>query len=286
VTGARIRSRSARARLGQIGWRLLGAGLSAVLAIGFGSVGSRAHTLSQILDRKAFSICADPDGLPFSSRTGTPPGLQIDLAQIIAERLGVQLDVGWVVFRRSARTVDCDAIMSSIAREDVAGHSELPEKTVRQSLSRPYARLVTRLVVGYGVPAVTSFADLKKIMVAVPPASYLHYLLDTHQVPVRTRYTTDLEILDAVAGGEVPAGIASDWYLGWYRKTHPDARISVDDDLVLDPDLDYNVAITLRNTDQELVDAVNRILTGLLTDGGMVRIFDKYGIQYRLPLAH
>ncbi len=259
--------------------------LAAALASGLGPRDGQAHTLEQIQDRKLFSICASPDALPFSSREGTPPGLQIELGQIIAARLGVQLDVGWVVFRRSARTVDCDAIMSSIAREGTVVHSELPEKVVRQSLSRPYARMVTRLVMREGAPVAHSFADLKTLTVAVPPASYLHYLLDTNQVPVRTRYLTELEILDAVAGGEVPAGIVSDWYLGWYRQTHPDARLAADDALVLDPDLDFDVAITLRNTDQALVEAVNRILAGLLTDGGVASIFAKYGIPYQPPLT-
>jgi ABC-type amino acid transport substrate-binding protein len=211
--------------------------------------------------------------------------MQIDLAQIIAGRLGVQLNVNWVVFRRSARAVDCDAIVSSIAREDAAGYSELAETTVPQSLTRPYARLLTRLVVRDGAPTASSFADLGQVTVAVPPASYLHYLLNTHQVPVVTRYMTDLDILDAVAGGEAPAGIVSDWFLGWYRKTHPGARLVADNDLQLDPDLDYNVAITLRNTDRELVSAVNRILADLMADGDMARIFGKYGIEYRPPLV-
>ena len=47
----------------------------------------------------------------------------------------------------------------------------------------------------------------------------------------------------------MPAGVVSDWIFGWYRKTHPESGLRIVDSLVLDPDLDYNVAITLRNTD-------------------------------------
>lgn len=263
--------------------RLLVAAIAALLLFGRGLPAAHAHTLQEILDRQAFTICADPDALPFSSRAGSPPGFQIDLARTIAERLKVRLDVDWVVFRRSARKVDCDAIMSSVARGGAAEENELAEKTVPQASSRPYARQITRLVLRDGAPPIASLAEMKQIVVAVPPASYLHYLLDTHGIPVRTRYMTADDILDAVAKGEVAGGIVSDWDLDWYRKTHPDARISADNGLVLDPDLDYDVAVTLRKTDRALVEAVNGILAAMMADGGMAAMFAKYGIAYRPP---
>src|SRR6185436_9366581 len=74
-----------------------------------------ARSLNEILERGAFSICADADALPFSQRSGAPAGFQIDLAKILADRIGVRLDVGWVVLRGAARGVNCDAIMGSLA---------------------------------------------------------------------------------------------------------------------------------------------------------------------------
>jgi len=64
-----------------------------------------ARSLNEILERGAFSICADAGALPFSQRSGAPAGFQIDLAKILADRLGVRLDVGWVVLRGAARGV-------------------------------------------------------------------------------------------------------------------------------------------------------------------------------------
>ena len=55
-----------------------------------------ARNLEDILARGAFSICADPDALPFSQRSGAPAGIQIDLAKLLADRIGVRLDVHWV----------------------------------------------------------------------------------------------------------------------------------------------------------------------------------------------
>ena len=55
---------------------------------------------------------------------------------------------------------------------------------------------------------------------------------------------------------------------------------------VFDPDLDYNVAITLRNTDVELLEKVNAILDDLKSDGSLTQLFAGYGITYRAPKSH
>jgi hypothetical protein len=51
------------------------------------------------------------------------------------------------------------------------------------------------------------------------------------------------------------------------KKTHPESGLRILDSLVLDPDLDYNVAITLRNTDVGLLEKVNAVLDDLKSDG-------------------
>jgi len=77
---------------------------------------AEARGLDEILARGAFSICADPDALPFSQRSGAPAGFQIDLAKILADRIGVRLDVDWIALRNAARGANCDAIMGSLAQ--------------------------------------------------------------------------------------------------------------------------------------------------------------------------
>ncbi len=52
-------------------------GVAAVPLMSSGVRTVQARTLDEILWREAFTICAAPDALPFSSRTEKPPGLQI-----------------------------------------------------------------------------------------------------------------------------------------------------------------------------------------------------------------
>jgi polar amino acid transport system substrate-binding protein len=280
------RMRRSRAGLGRRCRIALAGAVFAVLPLVCGLSLVHAGTWSDVKESKTFAICANPDALPFSSEVGHPPGLQIDVAEAVAKRLGVRLEVDWIYLRAKAARAGCDAFMTSVYESGGAAGSEIPERhPLHQTLTRPYARVTTRVVTRDGAPALTSFADLRRTVVAVPPGSYPHYLLDTHHVRVRTRWWTDSEILDAVASGKVPAGVASSWNLGWYRKTHPNSHLRANAGFVFEPDLDYDVAITLLNSDQKLVTAVNQILTALIADGRIAAIFEKYGIPYQPPIA-
>jgi polar amino acid transport system substrate-binding protein len=250
-----------------------------------------ARSLQDIVDRRAFSICAHPDAAPFSMRAPQATGLQIDLGQAVARQLGVELQEEWVLFRKDARKVGCDAIMAGIAHD--AGDDEHrptgPGPAGSPSVlgpvtSRPYAASLTRVVVHTGAAAVSSIDDLKGRAVAVLHASYTHYVLDTRGIKVRTLYPTEGDILEAVDKGEMEAGVVSEWSEGWYRKLHPNARIQIIDHLTVDPDLDFNVGVVLRNADRALLTKVNDIVAGLMSSGEIERIFRDYGIPYRPPL--
>jgi polar amino acid transport system substrate-binding protein len=255
-----------------------------------------ARSLQDIIDRRAFSICAHPDAAPFSMRTPQAAGLQIDLAHAIARQLGVELQEEWVLFQRDARKVGCDAIMAGIAHDarDDEHHPSAPGPagsppvldgvTLGPATSRPYAASLTRVVVHSGARAVSSIDDLKGRAVAVLHASYTHYVLDTRGIKVRTLYPTEADILEAVDKGEMEAGVVSEWSVGWYLKRHPDARIHSIDHLTVDPDLDFNVGVVLRNADRALLARVNDIVASLISSGEIERIFRDYGIPYRPPL--
>ena len=268
--------------------RNIGAFVCALVVLLCWSHRADARSLDEILARGAFSICADPDALPFSQRSGAPAGFQVDLAKILADRVGVRLNIDWIALRGAARGVNCDAIMGSLAQaQDDDAEAHKPSTGVlRAALTRPYARQTTRIVIGEGSPPVQALDDLRGRSVAVIHASAAHYFLNTNHVPVRTLYPTQMEILAAVASREMSAGIVADWVFGWYRKTHPESGLHIVDSVILDPDLDYNVAITLRNTDVALLEKVNAVLDDLKSDGSLTRLFAGYGITYRTPNSH
>lgn len=274
VTSARLR----RTR------RCLRIALAAILAAG-ALVPASARSLQDILDRRLFTICVHPDAPPYSVREPKPAGLQIDLGQAVAEQLGVELHEEWVLLRRDARQTGCDAIMAGVAEEGRSDASKAAVVPPGPVMSRPYAASVTRIVTRRDAPPITSLDDLKGRSVGVLHASYAHYLLDKRGIAVRTPYHTEAEILEAVDEGEMDAGIVSEWSFGWYRKNHPAARLQPVEGAVVDPALDFNVAVILRNVDGPLLAKVNGILTGMMATDAMARIFGNYGIEYRPPLV-
>lgn len=267
------------------------------------AVPSDARNLQQIMDRQVLAVCAHPDARPYSAREPKAGGLQLDLAHAVAERLGVGVQEEWVLLRRDARYVGCDAIMAGVAPDLPSGdhgastkatataagaataRPAVPSLPPGQSLTRPYAAQLTRVVVHAGARPITSLDDMKGRQIAVPPASFTHYLLDTHGIAVRTLYFAEADILAAVDSGEMDAGVVSEWSLGWYRKQHPQAHLEELDRQIIDPELDFNVAIVLRGADPALMSKVNDIVAGLTADGTVAKIFEGYGIPYRPPLA-
>lgn len=240
--------------------------------------GAQGASLAAIRERGALHVCAHPDALPFSSQDQTQPGFQLEIAAAIARALGVRLQVDWIVFTRHARRVDCDATMGSI----VQGRPEEKGRRRGLLLTKPYTGSGYVLVVPRAASEVRRPEDLKGGRIAVEHSSWPHYLLDTRGIPTAS-YGSPLEIIEAVAKGEISAGLVSDSYVGWYLKQHPGGSVRVADGFVADPELQWDVVIGLRNADEALLDSVNQAIDRLLAEGTIQGIFAKYGVTYVFP---
>ncbi len=249
--------------------------MAAVVALVATAWSADAAPLETVRERGTFGVCAHPNALPYSSQDRLQPGFQLEIAEAIAGRLGVRLRVEWIVFTRHARRVDCDATIGSIVKADGA-----PRRGPR--LTRPYVASGYVLVLPPATPSVERVEDVKG-KIAVEHASWPHYVLDSRKLPLSS-YGSSVDLLDAVAKGEAAAGLVPDAYAGWYLKQHPGA-VTISDTYVPEKDFRWNVAVALRNADTPLVDAVNGALDALIADQTIPKIFARYGIRYRAPLA-
>jgi len=166
-----------------------------------------------------FNICAEPDSLPLS-RESDRSGLELDVAQILADEMGRPLEVRWVAqrdyayFRQTLGTGACDAIMS------------VPAGFGRLTTTKPWYR--------------TGFVFVGRQADGAPPASFDDERLSgmTVGVPVtglgdgtppmialakRGRIDTmrsfsvydPASLMDAVARGEVDTGVLWGPFAGW-----------------------------------------------------------------------
>ena len=58
---------------------------------------ARARPLDSIRSRGILMVCANPNALPFSSKTGDRRGFELELGEALANQLGVNLEVCSVV---------------------------------------------------------------------------------------------------------------------------------------------------------------------------------------------
>src|SRR5260370_35041143 len=110
------------------------------VAIGLLLLGAaaQARPLEIIMERGALTLCANPNALPFASKTGPVPGFQIELGEQIAQELGVKLTREWVVSAIQYRRAGCDLVPATIARKDAP-----PQGGVKAT--RPYHRSAVAL---------------------------------------------------------------------------------------------------------------------------------------------
>ena len=236
-----------------------------------------ARTLAEVKAKGAISLCANPDALPYASERADQPGFQIELAQAIAAGLGVSLELQWIKPRYRARLVNCDILMDSI------NDPELYEGKLL--LSRPYNHTGVALGVRPSGKDIQRFADLKKGQKVGVMVNSLTQIVLVQSGISTSPYAFETDMLDDLAKGELFGAAASPATITWYARQHPESGIQAIPAYDHEPKLAWDVSVGMRKSDQALVDAVNNVLDGLLKDGTVTRVYEKYGVQQRMPSA-
>ena len=235
-----------------------------------------ARPLESIKTRGVIELCAAPNALPFASRHGDRPGYQIELAQALADRLGIRLQVDWVALSFHFRRVDCDIVMDTIADEEAQRESHIKWST-------PYQRSGVALAVRPGVDGITGFDSLDaRYRVGVLRGSLAHMYLDqrgAHALP----YGFESDLLEALANGEIDAAAITALSAGYYNLQHPQAPLHLIYAYDAVPELGWDLAVGMRLSDQPLIDAVDGAVKAMLADGTFDRIYASYGIEHRQP---
>ena len=200
-------------------------------------------------------------------KTGELTGLEVDIAKLIAEGLGVE-----PVFQEAP----WDALLAGVdaGRFDIicngVGYTE--ERAKSYSFTTPYVYSNKVLVVAESNEEIITVDDLKGKKTANSASSTYAALAEEYGatlVPVDTLGET----MDMLVQGRVDATINAQVSIADYLKEHPDAKIKVVQVLAGDP-----VTYPLHKGEeyQTLVDAINEILEAARQDGRLAEISVKY----------
>ena len=176
----------------------------------------QARPLSSIRERGHLLVCANPNALPFAAKNGERRGVQLELAQALADQLGVALEVGWVVYSNQIFAVDCDIVLDSIVDAEAQG-----ERNVK--LSRPYQQSGVALAFRPGVEPVASYTDLKPgLRIGTMVSSVARVYLGKRDIAT-IPFTFEDEMMEALGKGEIDVAAVSPASIGFYNLTHKDA---------------------------------------------------------------
>jgi polar amino acid transport system substrate-binding protein len=250
-------------------------GAAAALVVLLSAAPALPRSLQAIAERGTLTLCANPDALPWASKSGEMPGFQVELAENLAKRLGVSLIRQWVISAFQYRRVDCDVVFDAIAGKDASVEGGL-------RLSRPYQRSGVMLAVR-GASGVASLDDLSsRQRVGVLIGSLASMTLGKRGIAI-TPFVLEGELIAALAGGEVEAAALTPTAIGWYNMVHPQADIRTIPAFADDPDFNWNLAIGMVGPDDKLRQQVDAALGDMLADGTVARIYARYGIEVRPP---
>ena len=224
-------------------------------------------------------VCADPDNLPFSSEGGAERGLYVELAELVAARLGAPAEFFWWRSYFGKRTVrntllsdECDAYFG------LPYDKSFMSQTV--ALTRPF------LDMGYALiapkpPGFAAVDDLKGRKVAVQFSSSPQLLLSERGGFELVTFREAEDALEALARREVDAALVWGPVAGYFNKLKLGGAYQVSS--VAGPGLQWQAAVGVRKREESLRAAIEGELGQLAPD--IARLAAKYGFPSGPPIG-
>jgi polar amino acid transport system substrate-binding protein len=249
--------------------------LAAVAFAGLSATGAQARPLKLVQDTGFIGLCANPNALPFSSKTAKPSGFELELGAAIAEQLHVRLEPDWVITASQMPRAECDLLLDVIADQEAQSGNGL-------KFSKPYYRNGVTLVVPKD-SKINGFAALDgTTKVGVPVSSVTGMVLGERGVKISI-FGYEEDMINAVASGEIAAAAVTPVFSGWYLHQHPELNLTllpVDDS---EPRFSWNIAVGMRKPDPALRAAIDAAVENLSANGTIARIYASYGITLPMP---
>jgi polar amino acid transport system substrate-binding protein len=229
--------------------------------------GARANSLT---------VCAVPSSMPRmgKSRTGSPEGIDVAVAQAVARVLGRSLEFHWCA------SADCSWHCLPESRCDLVigqPHGSGPPRAVAWSV--PYAGAQFGLVVLREGRSVHSLADVRGKRVGVVAGTVA--LADNDYVVVRLKSRD--ELLEKVHSRELDAAVVDGDFAAWFLHEHPDVSLRLVSEYV--PREHWNMAFAVRSADSSLLTEINRAVAELAKTHELQKIYARYGVLLHEPFV-
>jgi ABC-type amino acid transport substrate-binding protein len=240
-------------------------------------------------ERGELVVSMDPANLPYSGAKGDRPGLDVELARALTDRLHLKLRIDWLDIHREIPVGEliqgrCDLVFGeAIDANAVADDEPLAGKVL---YSRPYYRTGYVLVRRKDGPRAGSLVELKGAKsqrLGTEAGSVADYQLRQRGY-LRRLYRNQLAVLTALGNGDID--FAYLWAnAGWTLHVSPELNAKLEVVPGFEAADCWNIAVALRPGDDELKRQVDAALGALLADGTIARALARYHVPYQPPPA-
>ena len=239
--------------------------------------GAKGKTLDEVKAAGQLVIATSPDFPPFESLdgSGNVSGIEIDIMNIICEKLGVKLVIKQMSFESVLPGVQAGKFDVGVSGITVT------EKRLKNALfTDPYCMAAQAIVVTADSP-IKSKADLAGKKVSVQTGTTAESFCNENGYNVLA-YEANSDAEAAVLGGKVDAWVIDDLtakdMVDAYNAEHPGALVILSDAMTTEP-----YAFGFAFGSEDLVAEVNKIVKELVDSGEIQKIFEKYDAPYTKP---
>ena len=259
------------------------------------------NALEDIREKGVLTICMDVRNLPYSNADPELPGLNVEIARLLADGLGVKLELHWLNTLRDSLLADmldghCDCVIG-IPIEDRA-MSERVQLGKRVEFSKPYYGTGYVLIKRKDLQqSPKTLEDIKLETIGTEAGSIASDVLRQEGYNRRI-YRSQIAVLEALQQGEIAYGCV--WAnAGWLIEkgsriqqanqtdtAYPELEIV--DGYIPESRLRWNVSIAFsknmaeRDT-RELQDVVNTIIEQKWSEEKLKVLTEKYYLPYFAP---
>jgi polar amino acid transport system substrate-binding protein len=238
---------------------------------------SNAPSLKSVQRAGKLTIATSPDFPPFEElqADGTVTGIEIEIMQLICKELGVELEI---------KQMNLDSVLPGIqaGKYDLgaSGISVTPDREENTLFTVPYC-LAAQAIVVLKDSTITCKADLEGKTIAVQTATTAEEFCMGAGYTVNA-YAANADAQEALLSGKVDAWVIDDLtaaeMVKLYNEEHGETLVVLSEAMTTEP-----YAFAFMKGSDDLVNAINEIMSKLVADGTIAAIFEKNEAPYTAP---
>jgi polar amino acid transport system substrate-binding protein len=242
-----------------------------MMALCLAGCSAKGPTLADVKKAGKLTVATSPDFPPFESlEGGKVVGIEVDIMELIAEELGVELEIV---------QMDFDSVLVGIqsAKYDcgMSGITVNADREKNMRFTVPYYNAAQVIVVKEGSP-ITGKADLKDKTVSVQTGTTAEAGCQDENIKYQG-YNANADAKTALTTGKVDAWVV-DNLTAIQMVEAGDGLVILNEKMTEEP-----YAFAFAYGSESLVEEINKILTKLINDGTVAEIFENYGETYVKP---